>query len=225
MKTSEHTPSVALRLVSSAGLVGGEPKGAAVVRHMRLVVDDRPRQQLLNTMQLVAAARRHAARRIATKLRVGRTMSILLVAGLAATSLLQGLYAGGLGVAGHRSLAVISLLLIISVLLMFRRQSDERAALAVRDLEACVGGIEALATELRFGRVGDVDLVHDVRRRYTAVIAACRMGHRHSDYLAARDPRELAPPQRLRLRLHYFVDVYLRELALAGLPLLVLVLV
>jgi len=211
-----------LRLVATTepAALGRKPPPRSA--NIRLVVDDRPRQQLLNAMSLVAAARRHAAARIRAKLRVARGVAIGLVASIAAIDLVHGILAEKVNPLTHRNLAIVSLLAVVSLLLLHRRSAEERAIIAVRDLEICVGAIDALACELRRGRHGDADLVHDVRRRYTAALRRCRCVHKHSDYLAARATLDGSGRRSWRTSVRYAADVYLREIALGAVPLLFL---
>lgn len=209
-----------LRLVASTEHVPAEPPRPSPPPHLRLVVDDRPRQQLLRTMALVAGARRHAADRMRLRLRVGCVASVCVVAGIAALSLFQGLNAGGIEPTMQRGFAIVGLLASISLLLLIRRKSDEHAIIAVRDLDACVVSIEQLARELAAAPLADSDRVHDVRRRYVDCLRLCGAGHGHADYLAARVALGHSTRPRWRARLSYLADVYLREISIAALPLL-----
>ena len=222
MQPSDRQRPVMLRLVATTGPAGFDRKRPPRPTNIRLVVDDRPRLQLLNTMTLVAAARRHAAGRIRDKLRVARGVAVGLVASIATIDLVHGILADKVNPLTHRNLAIMSLLAVISLLLLYRRSAEERAVLAVRDLEDCVDTIDALACELRRGRLCDADLVHDVRRRYAAALRRCRCAHKHSDYLAARAALADSGRQTWRAGMRYAADVALREIALGVAPLLFL---
>jgi hypothetical protein len=184
------------------------------------VVDDRPRLQLMRTMILVAAARRHACERIRRRLQVGCVASIGLVAAIAAISLLQGLNAGVMAPPTQRGLAIIGLLASISLLVLLRCKSDEHAMVAAQDLDICVEGIDSLVGDLVRTHMADADRIHDVRRRYVECLRRCRASHTHDDYMAARVVLGHAARPEWPARLRYVADVYMREISVAALPLL-----
>lgn len=206
-----------LRLVASTEHVPVE--ATRPPPRLRLVVDDRPRVQLLRTMVLVGAARRNAATRARKRLQAGCVASISLVAGVAGLSLYQGFHIGLIDLQAQRSFAIVGLLASISLLLLIRRRSDEHDIIAVRDLDACVATIDKLAGELAQAPVWDTDCVHDVRRRYVECLRLCGAGHNHADYIAARVALGHATRPRWQGTLRYIRDIYLREAILVALPL------
>lgn len=222
MSYSDRQSPSTLRLVVSAERQGYAPKSRAAGSHIKLVVDDRPREQLLRTMTLVATARRHAAHRLRTKVLAGRLAMVWLTGITAVVSLRLAWSAGELDPTAQRSLSMMSLLAIVGLMILVFRQTDDRSAAAARELETCVASIEALSAQLRRAGIGDADRVHDVRQRYTAALRQCRAIHKHSDYLAARGWLEGAHRGSIPARVRYAAEVYLRDIAIATLPVLVL---
>jgi SMODS and SLOG-associating 2TM effector domain family 5 len=223
MKASDTQYPSMLRLVASAEQAVGE-RTAPPVRgsHLQLVTDDQPRAQLLNTMTLVAAARRQAIRRIRHKLFLRQMTVVCLLTVLAGILAALSLQAADIGSGFNRQLSVVGLVTAVAALLMAGCHDHERAVLVIRALAVCVADIEALQRELRIASTCAPGVVQDVRQRYGDTLRRCPATHVHADYLVAR----LAPaaPWRMhmRARLRYALRVYLPDGLVLATPLLLL---
>jgi hypothetical protein len=211
-----------LRLVAAIDRAPNDRAQPRRGSHLRLVADDQPRAQLLNTMRLVAGARRQAIRRIRHR-RLFRQMTVAclmtVVAGILAILALQ---AGLVEPVMQRRLAVVGLVTAVAALLLASRRDNGQAALVLHELEACVEGIEALLHELETVAQPAFGVVHHVRRRYGETLRRCAVRHVHADYLAARLTASAPLPARLRARLHYVARVYVPDGLVMAIPLTLL---
>lgn len=198
-----------LRLVASSDRPAqARPQRAAAL--VALVVDERPRRQLLRTMALVATARRFAAARLRHKLMVGRAATLWLTAVTAWTIALP---------ATSQGIAAAGLLALIGILLLFRPAMDERLAAAAVALDRCAADIDALASELDRADARDSRRVHEMRDRYGAVVKACGAKHLYADYMAARQAID-GSASTSQARAQYVATTYAMAVALALLPIL-----
>lgn len=220
-----------LRLVVSsdgAGPVTGRGSMQPSARSRpRLVDDDRPRRQLLQTMLLVGDARQAAADRLASKHRTVQctiAMLILLCVGIWC-SLLGQLETADLDIVRRFALVAIACS-ATALLLLLSQLSDERTPRRVQQLELCAAQIRELCDTLALNRLlpGTTHVldVHGARQAYREIVQQCPVDHSYADYLKARLSPTSSCEARFRAAFHRGLDVYPISIA-AWIPVIVLI--
>ena len=222
MDASRPQAQTALRLVVSSGAQPpARDRGLVTPQALRpqLVTNDLPRQQLLETLELVGAARRHAARRIAHKNALAHLTLVALIAVCIGLWSWLAIHVATVDASIHRRTALAAMVCAVLALVLACRRSEGRSAVAAHQLEVCANEIAELRDELRHSGVAGPTIVDDIRERYRAAMRRCTARHGYGDYLAARSSCDTCPETRWRARLLYVADVYPVSVMVAAVPL------
>ena len=206
-----------LRLIISnaggAAIAGGGLMPSSARSRPRLVDDDRPRRQLLQTMRLVGDARQAAANRLTSKNRtVQFTIAALLLICLGIWAfLLSEIEATSLGTVRRFALVAIACA-ATALLLLLAQLRDQRTWMRVQQLETCAAQIrqlrDAFALNLLSPGTSQVLDVPDARHAYREIVRRCPVDHSYSDYLKARLSPTSSREARVRAAFHQALDVY-----------------
>ncbi len=206
-----------LRLISSSA--GGSSTASARAMpssacwRPRLVDDERPRRQLLQTMMLVGDARQAAANRLTAKHRTAKctiATLILLCVGIWSCLLWQ------IQTADHDSVRRFGLIAIacaaVAFLLLMLQLRDERTLMRVHQLELCAAQIrqlrDAFASNRPLPGMTFALGVHEARHAYLEIVRHCPVDHSYADYLKARLSPTSSREARFRAAFHRGLDVY-----------------
>jgi hypothetical protein len=221
--------AVALRLVAPAAQPP-VPEPSAVdgrVRRptiLRLVDDDLPRRQLLQTLTIVTEARRHALRRHRHKRFVGQVTLYSLLTMAAALAAAPALPPDLLIAAPASRLALLAVVCVLSSLVAALRLGGTAATIAIHELQSCIAALDAVRGDLDRASADGGDCIRDLRRAYHDVMRRCGAGHSYFDYVAARQSAAASPVQRWRDRLGYAVRIAVPDALPLAAPLLVVAL-
>lgn len=231
MKDMQQRFQPELRLiVSSAGGGAVTDRGSmpsSARSRPRLVDDDRPRRQLLQTMLLVGDARQAAAKRLMSKHRTAQytiAMLILLCVGIWC-SLLGQMETADLDTVRRFALVAIACS-AAALLLLLSQLTDEGTSIRVQQLELCAAQIRQLRETLALNRLvpgtSHVLDVHGARHAYREIVQRCPVDHTYADYLKARLSPTSSREARFRAAFHRGLDVYPSSIA-AWIPVVVLI--
>jgi hypothetical protein len=182
-----------------------------------------PVEQLVRTMQTVKAARFNAAERLERKQLVSVVALSIVSLYFVGLSVWQAVYAAGVSDPANRLIALVSIMSSIATMVLALIEAMNDYRMKAHFMHTCALQVNELVQELRLMPAPDAAAVHDVRRRYNAIVRNCPFNHARIDYLMARP--SLRWGGRLALWLRYAAGVYgLYAVCLAGPPVLLLLL-